>query len=76
MNSILCSKCGKLCHRRYTGLSFFNGIDIDAYICTVCSVILQRPVKSDESIALDRGTIEGVKEACYLIDMVYSEGGA
>ena len=57
-------------------MSSFNGIDIDAYICPVCSATLQRPVQSDESIALDRGTIDKVKEFSYLGDMLDSEGGA
>lgn len=73
-NSILCSSCDRWCHKRCTGLSSFAGIT--AYICPVCSGTLQRPVRIDESIALDRGTIEEVREFCYLGDMLDCEGGA
>ena len=73
-NSILCCSCDKWCHKRCTGLSSLAGIT--AYTCPVCSGTLQRPVQTDDSITLDRGTIEEVKEFCYLGDMLASEGGA
>ena len=57
-------------------MSSFNGIDIGTYMCPVCSGTLQRPVQSDESIALDRGKVDEVKEFCYLGDMFDSERGA
>ena len=61
---IPCSRYRNWCHGRCTGLSSFNGIDIGTYICIVCKGSLQRSVQSDESIALDRGTIDEVKESC------------
>ena len=57
-------------------MSFYNGIDIGTNISLVCSETLHMPVQSDESIALDRGTIDEVKEFCILGDMLDSDGGA
>ena len=74
VNSILCSSCDRWCHKRCTGLRSFAGITV--YTCPVCSGTRQRPVQSDDSIALDRGTIDEVREFCYLGDMLDSEGGA
>ena len=74
VNSILCSRCDKWCHKRCTGLSSFAGIS--AYSCPVCAGTLQRPAQTDESIAFGGGTINEVREFCYLGDMLDSEGGA
>ena len=73
-NSILCSECDKWCHKRCTGLRSLAGNT--PYICPVCSGNLQRPVVTDESIVLHSGTIEEVKEFCYLGDMLDCAGGA
>ena len=47
-----------------------------AFIYLACSATLQRLVQSDESIAVDSGTIDTVKEFCYLGGMHDREGGA
>ena len=74
VNSILCSRDDKWCHGRCTGLSSSNGINIGTYFCPVCSGTLQKPVQSDESIALGRGTIDEVNEFCFLGEMLDYEG--
>ena len=75
VNSILCTECDKWCHKRCSGLRKLNGV-VD-FCCPTCVRRINGGGAREEAetIEVDGGIIEEVKQFCYLGDMLDSEGG-
>lgn len=77
VNSILCTICDKRCHKRCPGLRNLNGVtDFCCPACVIRNNEQELPEEEEiETIEVDGGVIEEVKQFCYLGDMLDSEGG-
>ena len=73
-NSILCTQCGKWCHKRCSGLQRITERAAQVFVCPRCS---RGPVSMAEApLAIEDEEVGLVDHFCYLGDMLSCEGGA
>ena len=72
VNSRLCIRCQKWCHKRCSGLRSLTAVE--DFICPSCSRV--RPVGGTVDLVVDDEVVERVKDFRYLGDVLGSEGGS
>lgn len=73
VNSILCMRCNRWCHRRCTGLRNLRGMQ--NFICPTCRMGQRNQENDRENLVVDGGELEEVEQFCYLGDMIDCEAG-
>jgi len=75
VNSVLCTGCGKWCHKRCSGLSNVNAAG-ENYKCPSCLGENREQRQEEWSMEVDGGDLEIVDQFCYLGEMMTWESGA
>ena len=75
VNSILCTECGKWCHKRCSGLRNVNAAG-ENYKCPRCVRGNREQRQEEQTMEVDGGNLEIVDQFCYLGEMMACEGGA
>ena len=71
VNSKLCTRCGKWCHKRCIGLSSLN--TTQDFVCPGCTAEPRNP--GERLIHVDGEVVEVVNSFCYLGGVMSSEEG-
>ena len=75
VNSILCTECGKWCHKRCSGLRNVNEAG-ENYRCPRCMRGNREQRPEEQVMEVDGGELEIVDRYCYLGDVLTCESGA
>ena len=75
VNSVLCTECGKWCHKRCSGLRNVNQAG-ENYKCPACMRGNRLQREEDLTVEVEGGNLEIVDQFCYLGEMVSCEAGA
>ena len=75
VNSVLCTECGKWCHKRCSGLRNVNQAG-ENYKCPRCVRGNREQRREEQTMEVDGGELEVVDQFCYLGDMLTCEAGA
>jgi len=74
VNSVLCTGCGKWCHKRCSGLSNVNDAG-ENYNCPSCVGENRKQRKEEWTMEVNGGDLEIVDQFCYLGEMMTWESG-
>ena len=72
-NSVQCTICKKLIHKRYNGVRGDLSRVVDGFMCRRCDGTIQETDRT-EDLMVDRETYECVKSFCYLADTLDGDG--
>ena len=75
VNSVLCTECGKWCHKRCSGLRNVNEAGVH-YRCPRCVRGNREQRQEELTMEVDGGELEIVDRFCYLGDVLTCESGA
>ena len=69
-NSVLCTACGKWCHKRCSGLGRLSGAAVSLFRCPACA-----RGGAGGAVGVGGGIVGEVKQFCYLGDVLECGGG-